>query len=111
MFTPAPLGDRFVVLAEPREEGLIRHLGISNVSPANNSPRPVRSRRSSLVVAVQNRFGVLEQGDVALVDECNMSAARITLDQDDTALLARRWLSIARWSPSAVANRSEAAAQ
>ncbi|MDX6345788.1 MAG: pyridoxine 4-dehydrogenase [Streptomyces sp.] len=66
VFTSDPLGDRFAVLAELRDEGLIRHLGVSHVT----SEQLAEARSIAPVAAVQNRFGVLEQSDAALVDEC-----------------------------------------
>jgi pyridoxine 4-dehydrogenase len=61
-----PLGDRFSALAELRDEGLIRHLGVSNVT----REQLVEARAIAPVAAVQNRFGVLDQRHGALVDEC-----------------------------------------
>ncbi|HEV7930964.1 MAG TPA: aldo/keto reductase [Actinomadura sp.] len=61
-----PIGDRFTVLAELRDEGLIRHLGVSNVT----REQLAEARSIAPVAAVQNRFGVLDQEDAALVDEC-----------------------------------------
>ncbi|WP_370417605.1 aldo/keto reductase [Streptomyces sp. QH1-20] len=61
-----PLGDRFAVLAELQEEGLIRHLGVSNVTREQFA----EARTIAPVAAVQNRFGVLDQEHSALVDEC-----------------------------------------
>ncbi|QIQ06273.1 aldo/keto reductase [Streptomyces liangshanensis] len=61
-----PLGERFAVLAALRDEGLIRHLGVSNVSPEQLA----EARAVAPVAAVQNRFGVLDQEDAALVDTC-----------------------------------------
>jgi pyridoxine 4-dehydrogenase len=61
-----PLGDRFAALAALRDEGLIRHLGVSNVTPGQLA----EARSVAPVAAVQNRFGVLDQADAALVDEC-----------------------------------------
>jgi pyridoxine 4-dehydrogenase len=61
-----PLGDRFAVLAKLREEGLIRHLGVSNVTAAQLA----EARAIAPVSAVQNRFGVLDQDNGALVDTC-----------------------------------------
>jgi aryl-alcohol dehydrogenase-like predicted oxidoreductase len=63
---PDPLGDRFAALAELRDEGLIRHLGVSNVTRGQLA----EARSIAPVAAVQNLFGVLEQQDAALVDEC-----------------------------------------
>ena len=60
------IGERFAALAELRKEGLIRHLGISNVGAGQLA----EARDIAPVAAVQNRFGVLDQGDSALVDAC-----------------------------------------
>jgi pyridoxine 4-dehydrogenase len=64
--TGAPLGDRFAALAELREEGLIRHLGVSNVTAAQLA----EARAIAPVAAVQNRYGVLDRADDAMVDTC-----------------------------------------
>jgi pyridoxine 4-dehydrogenase len=61
-----PIGDRFTALAELRDEGLIRQLGVSNVT----REQLAEARSIAPVAAVQNRFGVLDQEDAALVDEC-----------------------------------------
>ncbi|MER5746542.1 oxidoreductase [Streptomyces sp. NPDC002225] len=61
-----PLGERFEVLAALREEGLIRQLGVSNVT----ADQLAEARSIAPVVAVQNRFGVLDQSDSGLVDIC-----------------------------------------
>ncbi|WP_277744617.1 aldo/keto reductase [Streptomyces sp. LX-29] len=62
----APVGDRFAALARLREEGLIRHLGVSNVTYEQFA----EARAIAPVAAVQNRFGVLDQEDAPLVDAC-----------------------------------------
>ncbi|MEW2545488.1 oxidoreductase [Streptomyces sp. NPDC047002] len=62
----AQLGDRFAALAELRDEGLIRHLGVSNVT----GPQLAEARAIAPVAAVQNRYGVLDREDDALVDTC-----------------------------------------
>lgn len=49
-----PVGDHFSVLAELREAGLIRHLGLSNVIPAQLA----EAREIAPVVCVQNPFGL-----------------------------------------------------
>ncbi|MFI7314727.1 oxidoreductase [Streptomyces hygroscopicus] len=61
-----PIGERFAALAALREEGLVRRLGVSNVSAGQLA----EAREIAPVAAVQNRFGVLDQADGALVDEC-----------------------------------------
>jgi aryl-alcohol dehydrogenase-like predicted oxidoreductase len=48
------LAERFGVLAELREEGLIRHLGISNVSPEHL----IEAQAIAPVVCVQNQYGL-----------------------------------------------------
>jgi pyridoxine 4-dehydrogenase len=56
----------FTVLAELREQGLIRHLGVSNVSAEQ-----VRAAREiAPVVAVQNHYNIAFRGDDELVDYC-----------------------------------------
>ncbi len=60
------IGDRFTALAMLRDKGLIRHLGVSNVTSAQLA----EALSIAPVAAVQNRFGVLDQEDAALVDEC-----------------------------------------
>lgn len=62
----APIADRFAALAGLREEGLIRQLGLSNVT----QEQLAEARSVAPVAAVQNRFGVLDQQDAAMVDEC-----------------------------------------
>jgi aryl-alcohol dehydrogenase-like predicted oxidoreductase len=49
-----PLADRFGALAELREAGLIRHLGISNVSPEHLA----EAQAIAPVVCVQNQYGL-----------------------------------------------------
>jgi pyridoxine 4-dehydrogenase len=61
-----PISERFAALADLRDEGLIRHLGVSNVTGAQLA----EARTIAPVAAVQNRFGVLDQHDAALVDAC-----------------------------------------
>jgi pyridoxine 4-dehydrogenase len=57
---------RFAALAELREEGLIRHLGISNVDAAQLA----EAQAIAPVAAVQNSFHVQDQGDVKLLAQC-----------------------------------------
>jgi pyridoxine 4-dehydrogenase len=60
------LAERFAVLAELREEGLIRHLGVSNVSAAQFA----EARSVAPVAAVQNHFHVHHAGDAELLRQC-----------------------------------------
>ncbi|MGQ4488334.1 oxidoreductase [Streptomyces sp. SAS_281] len=52
-----PVSDLFGALAELREEGLIRHLGLSNVWPEQIA----EARAIAPVVCVQNRYGIGER--------------------------------------------------
>ncbi|KAB2345147.1 oxidoreductase [Actinomadura rudentiformis] len=66
---PAPdesVGERFEVLARLREEGLIRHLGVSNVTAAQLE----EARALAPVAAVQNRFDVTMPQDTELLGVC-----------------------------------------
>jgi aryl-alcohol dehydrogenase-like predicted oxidoreductase len=60
------LGERFAVLAALREEGLIRHLGVSNV----DATQFAEARAIAPVAAVQNHFHVHHPGDAELLREC-----------------------------------------
>ncbi|WP_067178644.1 oxidoreductase [Microtetraspora niveoalba] len=62
----ASVADRFAALAELRAEGLIRHLGVSNVDAAQLA----EARAIAPVVAVQNNFHVHDRGDVELMARC-----------------------------------------
>ena len=55
----------FTALAELQQRGLIRHLGLSNVTPAQIA----QARRIAPVVCVQNLYNVVQRADDALVDE------------------------------------------
>ncbi|MGW1534341.1 oxidoreductase [Streptomyces aureus] len=66
-------GSDAVSLAEPleallalREEGLIRHLGISNVSADDFA----EARRIAPIACVQNLYNLAQRGDDPLVDAC-----------------------------------------
>ncbi|MEU1129759.1 aldo/keto reductase [Streptomyces sp. NPDC005900] len=61
-----PGEDRFATLAALREEGLIRHLGVSGASPQQLA----EARTIAPVAAVQNRFSPLERPDAELVHHC-----------------------------------------
>ena len=60
------LAEQFEVLAALREEGLIRHLGLSNVDTAHLT----EARAIAPVVAVQNYFHIARRDDMALLDAC-----------------------------------------
>jgi pyridoxine 4-dehydrogenase len=60
------LAERFAVLAALREEGLIRHLGVSNVDAAQFA----EARSIAPVAAVQNHFHIHHATDAELLREC-----------------------------------------
>jgi aryl-alcohol dehydrogenase-like predicted oxidoreductase len=60
------LADRFEALVELRQQGLIRHLGISNITPEQLA----EARGIAPVACVQNYFNIVQRADAAMVDEC-----------------------------------------
>jgi len=60
------IAERFAALTALREEGLIRHLGLSNVD-ANHL---AEARAIAPVAAVQNNFNIAQRDDVAVLDAC-----------------------------------------
>ncbi|MGW2635603.1 oxidoreductase [Streptomyces sp. NPDC001348] len=60
------LAEPFGALAELREEGLIRHLGVSNVTPAQLA----EARSIAPVVCVQNEYNVVRRDDEATLRAC-----------------------------------------
>ena len=60
------LGERFEVLAKLREEGLIRHLGVSNV----DAKQLAEARAIAPVAAVQNNFHLANRDETAVLDAC-----------------------------------------
>lgn len=63
---PGSLAERFAPLVELREQGLIRHLGLSNVDAAQLD----EAVGMAPVVCVQNMFSMAEQGDLAMLRDC-----------------------------------------
>lgn len=63
---PGSVADHFGALAELREAGLIRHLGISNVV----ADQLTEALSIAPVVCVQNRYGLTDREDDALLDLC-----------------------------------------
>ncbi|MBL6457605.1 aldo/keto reductase family oxidoreductase [Belnapia sp. T6] len=53
------------VLAELQRQGLIRHIGLSNVTPA----QVAEGRRICAIACVQNQYNLAHRGDDALIDE------------------------------------------
>ncbi|RSN68309.1 MULTISPECIES: oxidoreductase [Actinomadura] len=60
------IAERFEALAALREEGLIRHLGVSHVDAAQFA----EARAIAPVACVQNRFDITMPQDAALLAEC-----------------------------------------
>lgn len=55
----------FAALAELQRQGLIRHLGVSNATPA----QVAEARGIAEIVCVQNHYNVVHRADDALIDE------------------------------------------
>ncbi|MBO1081227.1 aldo/keto reductase family oxidoreductase [Roseomonas haemaphysalidis] len=53
------------VLAELQRQGLVRHIGLSNVTPA----QVAEGRRICEIACVQNQYNLAHRGDDALIDE------------------------------------------
>jgi pyridoxine 4-dehydrogenase len=53
------------VLAELQRQGLVRHIGLSNVTPA----QIVEGRRLAAIVCVQNQYNLAHRSDDALIDD------------------------------------------
>ena len=53
------------VLAELQQKGLVRHIGLSNATPA----QVAEGRRICEIVCVQNEYNLAHRGDDALIDE------------------------------------------
>jgi aryl-alcohol dehydrogenase-like predicted oxidoreductase len=100
MMTPPhgeSLAERFEVLAALREEGLIRHLGLSNV----DADHLVEARAIAPVAAVQNNFHIAKRDEPAVLDTCTadgiafvpfgpMGSGRTDLNNDRLAKVAAR---------------------
>ena len=70
MFSPhgpaeGSLEAELTTLAELQEQGLIKHLGISNVTPAQLA----QARSMAEIVCVQNAYNVAHRGDDAMIGE------------------------------------------
>ncbi|MFF3438778.1 oxidoreductase [Streptosporangium sp. NPDC002721] len=63
---PGSIAEPFTVLAELREQGLVRHLGVSGVSPEQLA----EARSIAPVVTVQNFYNLAHRADDELVDHC-----------------------------------------
>src|SRR5690242_9672719 len=61
-----PYAESLGALIELRDEGKIRHIGISNVNPDELD----QARGMTEVVTVQNRFNVTDRGSEDVLDQC-----------------------------------------
>ncbi len=61
---PGSIAEQFEALAELRQQGLIRHLGLSTVS----ADQLAEAQSIAPVVCVQNLYNIARRGDDALVD-------------------------------------------
>ena len=59
------LEEPLTILAGLQQQGLIRHLGVSNVTPA----QVVQARSIAEIVCVQNAYNIAQRADDALIDE------------------------------------------
>src|SRR5207342_3440859 len=62
---PGSIAEQFTTLAELRQQGLIRHLGVSTV----NAEQLAEARAIAPVVCVQNMYNIARRADDALVDQ------------------------------------------
>lgn len=70
MFSPhgpaeGPIEEPLTAVAELQREGLVRHIGLSNVTPA----QVAAGRRICEIVCVQNHYNLAHRTDDALIDE------------------------------------------
>jgi pyridoxine 4-dehydrogenase len=64
--TPGSIAEPFTVLAELQRQGLIRHLGVSGVTPEQFT----EAESVAPVVSVQNFYNLANRADDELVDRC-----------------------------------------
>jgi pyridoxine 4-dehydrogenase len=63
---PGPIGEQFGALAQLRDQGLIRHLGVSTV----NANQLAEAQAIAPVVCVQNFYNLARREDDGLVERC-----------------------------------------
>ncbi len=63
--TEGPIGEQVAALAEMQREGLVRHIGLSSVTPAQIA----EGRRIAEIVCVQNQYNLAHRHDDALIDD------------------------------------------
>jgi pyridoxine 4-dehydrogenase len=62
----SPIAERFEALAKLQQDGLIKHLGVSNVTPKQLA----EATELGPVAQVQNAFNIVMRDDAELVDTC-----------------------------------------
>jgi aryl-alcohol dehydrogenase-like predicted oxidoreductase len=67
--TESPITEQFAALAKLRQQGLIRHLGLSNAT----SSQVREARKIADVACVQNHYNLAHRDDDALIDELGHS--------------------------------------
>ena len=60
-----PIEAQLAVLAELQRQGLVRHIGLSNVTPAQIA----EGRRIAEIVCVQNHYNLAHRTDDTLIDD------------------------------------------
>ena len=63
--TEGPIADKVEVLAELQRQGLIRHVGLSNV----NAAQIAEAQAITKIVCVQNYYNVAQRNDDSLIDD------------------------------------------
>jgi aryl-alcohol dehydrogenase-like predicted oxidoreductase len=72
--TDDPLGEPFSAVAELHQEGLVRHLGISNVTTGQLT----EAQSIAPVVTVQNLYNLVNRQDDGLIDRCARESIAFT---------------------------------
>lgn len=60
-----PIEEPLTALAELQQQGLVRHIGLSNVTPA----QVAEARKITAIVCVQNHYNIAHRHDDALIDD------------------------------------------
>ena len=63
--TETSIVDPLIVLVDLKREGLIRNIGLSNVTPRQFE----EARQATEIVCVQNQYNIAQRGDDAIIDE------------------------------------------
>ena len=64
---------QITIMAELHRKGLIKHIGVSNVTPARSS----KVRKILPVACVQNHYNLAHRSDDALIDQLNQEGSRL----------------------------------